>query len=139
MPEDTQTKPPIPKESRIKKEINRLKKLYKDMEPDTMKRVIALINNAAFMTITLEDLQLAINKDGGISKYQNGENQFGTKKSPEVEIYNTMIKNLASIIKQLTDLTPIASLPNGPQEGNKPEDKKDKDDFDTFADERDDK
>lgn len=109
------------------------------MEPDTMKRVIALINNAAFMTITLEDLQLAINKDGGISKYQNGENQFGTKKSPEVEIYNTMIKNLASIIKQLTDLTPIASLPNGPQEGNKPEDKKDKDDFDTFADERDDK
>lgn len=96
----------LTKEDRIKKEINRLKKLYKDMPENTMKKVISLIENAAFMTVTLEDLQDAINKNGTISEYKNGENQYGTKKSPEVEVYNTMIKNHMGIIKQLTDLMP---------------------------------
>jgi hypothetical protein len=56
--------------------------------------------------VTLLDLQETINREGAVSKYQNGENQWGTKKSPEVEIYNTMIKNHMTIIKQLTDLLP---------------------------------
>ncbi len=57
-----------------------------------------------FMSITLADLQKKINEEGVVSEYQNGENQFGTKKSPEVEIYNIMIKNYMTAIKQLTDL-----------------------------------
>ncbi|NOW07845.1 hypothetical protein [Clostridium beijerinckii] len=94
------------KEKRIKKEINRLKKLFKDMPQNTMDKVSSLIKNAAFMTVTLEDLQETINCEGTVSEYKNGENQFGTKKSPEVEIYNTMIKNHMGIMKQLTDLMP---------------------------------
>ena len=58
------------------------------------------------MVVTLKDLKQTINRVGSISKYQNGENQWGTKKSPEVEIYNTMIKNHMAIIKQLSDLLP---------------------------------
>lgn len=58
------------------------------------------------MSVTLTDLQETINREGTISEYQNGENQWGTKKSPEVETYNTMIKNYMGIIKQLTDLLP---------------------------------
>jgi hypothetical protein len=104
-------------EERIKKEINRLKRLYKDMPQNTMNKVISLIENAAFMTITLEDLQDVINKEGAVSKYQNGENQWGTKKSPEVEIYNSMIKNHMGIMKQLTDL-----MPEPPKLENKNED-----------------
>lgn len=96
----------LSKDERIKKEIQRLKRLFKNMPKDTMNRVLSLINNAAFMTVTLEDLQETINREGAVSEYQNGENQHGTKKSPEVEIYNTMIKNQMGIIKQLTDLTP---------------------------------
>ncbi|EHI98033.1 hypothetical protein CDLVIII_1334 [Clostridium sp. DL-VIII] len=96
----------IENEKRIKKEANRLKKLFKDMPKNTMDKVSSLIKNAAFMTITLEDLQEKIIQDGTVSEYKNGENQFGTKKSPEVEIYNTMIKNHMGIIKQLTDLMP---------------------------------
>jgi len=94
------------KEKRIKKEVTRLKKIIKNIPKDTMNAVLSLINNAAFMTVTLADLQETINTEGATTKYQNGENQWGTKKSPEVEIYNTMIKNHASIIKQLTDLIP---------------------------------
>lgn len=102
----------LDKEKRVSKEITRLKKLFKDVPKDTMNAVMALIRNAAFMTVTLEDLQEAINENGVISEYQNGENQWGTKKSPEVEIYNTMIKNLASVIKQLSDLLPEGEPPS---------------------------
>ena len=94
------------KDKRIKKETLKLKKLFKGISQDTMETVLSLIKNAAFMTITLEDLQETINTDGAVSEYKNGENQFGTKKSPEVEIYNTMIKNHMGIIRQLTDLMP---------------------------------
>lgn len=94
------------KDKAIRKEMTRLKRLFKDMEKSTIDTVFSLIKNAAFMVVTLEDLQETINRDGAVSEYQNGENQWGTKKSPEVEIYNTMIKNHMAIIKQLSDLLP---------------------------------
>ena len=102
----------IEKDARIKKEVTKLKRLFKDMEKSTMDTVSSLIKNAAFMSVTLEDLQTTINRDGAVSEYQNGQNQWGTKKSPEVEIYNTMIKNHMAIMKQLSDLLPkqIASV-----------------------------
>lgn len=94
------------KDAKIKKEMAKLKRLFKDMDKDTMNTVSSLVRNAAFMVVTLDDLQETINLEGVMSKYQNGENQWGTKKSPEVEIYNTMIKNHMAIIKQLSDLLP---------------------------------
>ena len=106
MPRKKQIKTDSEKQKRIKKEIDKLKKLFKDLEKDKMDTAISLINNASFMMVTLEDLQNHINEHGAVSEYKNGENQFGTKKSPEVDIYNTMIKNHMAIIKQLTDLLP---------------------------------
>lgn len=117
----------LDKDKRISKEITRLKKLFKDMPKDTVNAVLALIKNAAFMTITLEDLQETINLNGAVSEYQNGENQWGTKKSPEVEIHIAMTKNLASVIKQLTDLIP---------EGQMPEPKKEPDAFEKIQQRR---
>lgn len=96
----------LSKDERIKSEIDRLTILLKDLGEGTLKGVKSLIENTAFMSITLEDLQKSINENGVISEYKNGENQYGTKKSPEVEVYNTMIKNHMSAIKQLTDLIP---------------------------------
>ena len=94
------------KDKAIKKEMSRLRRIFRDLEKDKMDTALSLIKNAAFMTVTLEDLQITINRVGSVSEYQNGENQWGTKKSPEVEIYNTMIKNHMTIIKQLSDLLP---------------------------------
>lgn len=94
------------KDERILAEIKKLNRLFSKVDLKTKKAVHSIIENAAFMAITLEDLQKKINDEGVISEYQNGENQWGTKKSPEVEIYNTMIKNHMSAIKQLTDLLP---------------------------------
>jgi glycerol-3-phosphate responsive antiterminator len=98
----------LEREERIKKEIKRLKRIFKKLglNKKKMDAAISLIKNAAFMTITLEDLQEQINAEGVISTYKNGENQWGTKQSDEVKTYNTMIKNHSSLIKQLTDLLP---------------------------------
>lgn len=101
---------------RIEKEKRRLSSIFTKIDPKSKKAIQSLIENAAFMAITLQDLQESMNKDGVISKYQNGENQWGTKKSPEVEIYNTMVKNHAAIIKQLTELLPKKEPPK-PDDG----------------------
>jgi len=105
------------KQKLVKKEISRLKKIFKDLGKEKWDTVFSLIKNAAFMTVTLEDLQETINREGAVSEYQNGENQWGTKKSPEVEIYNTMIKNHMTIIKQLTDLLPKAPAKQDTDDG----------------------
>jgi len=94
------------KDAKIKKEILKLKRLFKNMEKSTMDTVSSLIRNAAFMAVTLDDLQETINLEGAVSEYKNGENQFGTKKSPEVEIYTSMIEKYMKAIKQLSDLLP---------------------------------
>lgn len=94
------------KDARIEAEKQKLNQIYAGIDEKRLKTVQRLIDNAAFMAVTLEDLQDEINTNGVTSGYQNGENQWGTKKSPEVEIYNTMIKNYTAITRQLTDLLP---------------------------------
>lgn len=87
-------------------EIRKLKKIFADIGEDNKKIVERLIENAAFMAEELSKLQEYISEHGCTEEYKNGANQFGKKKSSEVEVYNTMIKNYSSIIKQLCDLKP---------------------------------
>lgn len=94
------------KEELIDKELKKLKRIFTKIDAKVKKAVENLMYNAAFMSVTLQLLQTEINKNGAVSEYKNGENQFGTKKSPEIEIYNTMIKNYSAVMKQLTDLLP---------------------------------
>lgn len=115
------TKKVLSKDSRIKKEKRRLKNKFSSLDKDLMDIVDPLLDNASFMRVTLEDLQENINENGITITYQNGENQWGKKKSPEAEMYNTMIKNYSAINKQLIDLIPK-------NEKTDPED----DDFDDF-------
>ena len=87
------------KEQRIKSENTRLKGVFKDLDE---------IQKAAFMHVELEELQKVIEEEGCVCEYKNGQNQYGTKKSPEVDVYNTMIKNYTAIIKTLAELAPAA-------------------------------
>ncbi len=95
------------RQKRIKKEIARIKKLFKEMDSEKMKLAEQLIINASFMVITLQDLMEKINKEGIKEFYQNGESQSGYKESIEVKTYNTMIKNYMNIIKQLNEMLPV--------------------------------
>ena len=49
-----------------------------------------------------------IEQDGWTSEYKNGENQYGTKRSPEADTYIALSKNYAAVIKQLVDIVPEA-------------------------------
>ena len=92
-------------EQAIENEIERLNGLYPDISPETKGRVCALIKNAAFLTVMLDSLQDSIIKKGGVADtYQNGQNQSGTKTSPEVNAYNSMVKNLGTVLKQINDM-----------------------------------
>lgn len=95
------------------KELNKLKKIFKEIEPGKRQTVEKLIANAAFMAESLDELQETIREKGFVEEYQNGANQHGIKKCSEVEIYNTMIKNYSSIIRQLVDLLPNESKTSG--------------------------
>ena len=96
------------KENRIKDEKKRLKEIFAELEENKRNLVTPLIEKAAFMSIELDDLQETIEQDGWTSEYKNGENQYGTKKSPEAETYIALSKNYAAVIKQLTELVPAA-------------------------------
>ena len=101
------------REKRIRAERNRLNKILgatkqKDgLEPTPkIKAAKGLIDNAAFMTIHLKDLQAELNEHGCVEEYRNGENQYGMKKSAAADIYTTMYKNYIATIKQLAELAP---------------------------------
>jgi len=91
----------LTKDKRISKEKAKLNLLLKDLEEDVFNSLQSLVDNTAFMAITLEDLQQAINENGVVEEYQNGPNQHGFKESTEVKVYNTMIRNYRSNMKEL--------------------------------------
>ena len=94
------------KDEIIKAEKRKLAGIYTRLDKKTKKSVDSLVDEAAFMAASLYELRKIIDEKGYTEEYQNGANQKGVKKCSEVEIYNTMIKNYAAIVKQLTDLIP---------------------------------
>ena len=96
------------KETRIKREKNRLAEIFKDLEPNKLNTCQALIDRAAFITISLQDLEVQLNEIGWTEYYQNGENQSGYKKAAAADVHISLTKNLNAIVKQLLDLVPAA-------------------------------
>ena len=96
------------KKGRVKKEKARLMELFKDLEPNKLQTCRALIDRAAFITISLQDVEEQLNDIGFTEYYQNGENQSGWKKSAAADVHISLTKNLNTIIKQLLDLVPPA-------------------------------
>ena len=94
------------KEQLIKAEKARLKSIFKELDEIQRKIVMQLIDTAAFLSVSLVELQDKINKDGYTETYMNGQNQFGVKQSEAVKTHIAMTKNLTTIIKQLSDLCP---------------------------------
>lgn len=104
----------LEKDRRVKEEKERLRAILEDLDIDSQRMDIAksLIANAAFMAITLQDLQDKINADGVVSEYQNGENQWGTKQSPEASTYISLVNRHNAVMKQLLDLLPKEEVTN---------------------------
>lgn len=109
-------------DERIKKEVLRLKRIYKNIDKDNKAIIDGLIQRAAYMRITLEDWELDIMENGCTEMFTQSLNTPPYERErPVARLYNTMNKNYQSIIKQLSDLVP------------KPEPKQEDDGFDEFV------
>lgn len=98
----------------IKTEENRLLRLFKDVDENKKKLVTATIKDAAFLTITMAELREEINRNGTVSEYKNGENQYGTKQSPESQTYIQLSQKLTQAMKILIDCIQKSGKPDGP-------------------------
>lgn len=114
----------LPDDERIKNEYKRLLKIYtRAGAEDKLKLARKLIARAAFMAITLDDLEREISKEGVTEEYQNGANQKGIKKSAKAEVYNTTMKSYTAVMKQLNDMLPVETEEKEPE----------KDEFEIFG------
>lgn len=94
------------KEKLIKKEVLKLKAFFEDLGEGQAEIANRLIEEAAFLKVTLTDLKETINREGTETAYQNGPTQWGTKRSPAFENYINANKQHSSIMKQLNEMLP---------------------------------
>ena len=101
------------KEKRIQAELKRLSKYFDAVDENQRENAANLLQNAAFMAVTLQDLQDLINAEGVVDHYQNGASQFGTKPSAVLQSYNALVKNYATVVRTLAQLLPKETSTGG--------------------------
>lgn len=114
----------LTKEDRIKREKKRLDRIYRDLEGKKKKVAEGLIQEAAYMRATLEDLRKMIDLYGPVDELQQGD-YVVLREHPAMKTYNTLIQRYTTAIKQLTDLLPKEAV------------KEEDDGFEAFVMERD--
>ena len=93
------------KQEAINEEIKKLTRFYKKIDKNKRTIIDNLIQQAAFIKITLLELQDKINKSGSFDLFQQGLQKF-ERESPAMKSYNATIKNYQALCKQLLDMLP---------------------------------
>jgi hypothetical protein len=97
----------LDKAARIRKEENKLKKIFKNLDENKKQSVEGLIKRAAFMRVSLEDFEEDLDCNGFVEKFAQSDKQEPyERKRPVADLYNTMNTSYQKIVKQLTDLLP---------------------------------
>lgn len=94
------------KEKAIKKEKNKLKKIFKDIDKNKLDFVMTLIDRLAWLNVSVKELEEIIDEEGTMIEYNNGGGQRGMKDNPNVKTLINYTKNISTITKQLVDLVP---------------------------------
>ena len=94
------------KDQRIKTEYRKILKLFKGLPENKLKLVLPLIENAAFMVVTLRELQEKINDEGAIYEHRNGNGFMVIEEHPAQKSYNTMINRYNTIVLKLAEMLP---------------------------------
>lgn len=96
---------PEEKEKHIKKELNRLKKIFAALPEDAKRVADGLIHEAAFMRVTLEETRAVIDREGVIERFEQGKQRF-LREHPATKVYTALINRYQGVMKQLIDLLP---------------------------------
>ena len=94
------------KKKRVAKEQKRLQKIFSSLDGNKLQLAMRLIERASFLKIEIEDLEKHLQEHGWIDVYQNGDTQFGFKKSPQNETIINLSKQYTTIISKLMDYVP---------------------------------
>lgn len=113
---DSRTSVTEEKAKKIKTELTRLKKVFKDLPEDKRKIVDGLIQEAAFMRATLEETREIIDREGVIELFEQGAQRF-LREHPATKVYASLVNRYSAVIKQLIDLLPDSKgVDNGADE-----------------------
>lgn len=107
----------LEKNRRIEKEVRRLKRLFSKIDKNKKNLVFATIEDIAFLTITMQDLRDQIIREGTTVEYKNGENQYGTKQSPDAQLYLQMSQKQTQAMKILVECLPKTEKPVARDDG----------------------
>ena len=85
----------------IAAELKKLEHLFSPLSEKERDFLQPLLENAAFMRVTLDELQMEINRTGGVDSYQNGAAQHGVKISANIQAYNALMKTYHALMDKL--------------------------------------
>lgn len=102
------------REKQIAAELKKLQKLYAKIPENKRKLCEGLLQNAAFMKVTLGELQADIVAHGAMIEYQSGNGFETLRDNPAQKSYTTMIARYSGIINQLLGLLPPEEVDDDP-------------------------
>lgn len=115
----------LTKEQKIEAEVKRLTHIFEKADSKKLDTVKGLIDECAFMRITLGELRAAIDQNGTIDEMPQGEYSI-IRESPYVKTYHTMVQRYTTASEKLLGLLPKDERPINDNDG-----------FDSFTNERD--
>ena len=96
---------PEEKAKRIKRELTRLRKSFKPLPEDKRRLAEGLMQEAAFMRVTLEETREIIDREGVIELFEQGKQRF-LREHPATKVYTSLVNRYSAVVKQLVDLLP---------------------------------
>lgn len=87
--------------------LKEMKEIYSELSPNQKVICYSMLEEAAFLKVTLEELKLEISENGTVDEYQNGANQYGKKISANLQSYNSTLKNYFVLLEKIVKMFPI--------------------------------
>lgn len=96
------------KDLKINEELKRLNKIFKKLPKNVYKANEKLLDNLAWMSVTLAEMREEISSSDLVTITKNASQKF-IKEHPLIKSYNTTYSNYLKGLKQLTDY--LVSVP----------------------------
>lgn len=99
-------------EKRMKKEISKLKKIYKRSDKKHMAKIEELINRASFLLIVSQDIEEELKNNNQYMITTINASQTFKKPNPLLKEHRDTIKSYQAVIKQLDEMSDEKNSPS---------------------------
>ena len=106
----------LTKEQEIEKEYKKIQDIFSNKDSQFLSLNDELFHRAAFMAITLTEMEKIINKEGTVRQGTNGNGFTTYSEHPAQKSYNTMMKNYSGVMSKLNSFIDSSNKPIGEDE-----------------------